>query len=280
MTPTIIDYVKLCPLNPDFIEGQYAANQLFSENKTFPYRLSIVVPAYNEEARIGASIDHIAEYISGLGYRTELIVVDDGSSDSTKEIVMGKKKTMPSNCMLHLISYIPNQGKGAAVKTGCLTALGKYVLFSDADLATPIEEWPRLERSLIEGVDVSIGTRVWPTGEDKRTSQPLFRRVFGKVYHLLVLLFVVREFPDTQCGFKAMTNETAQRLFSLQSLKGIVFDTELLYLTKKLNLKVAQIPVEWSNIGGSRMRVTINQAVSVLADLVSIPGLHRKDINK
>ena len=204
--------------------------------------------------------------------------MDDGSVDSTREIVLSKESSMPPNSTLHLISYSPNQGKGSAVRTGCLSAQGKYVLFSDADLATPIEEWQRLEGCLGEGYDVAIGIRIWPNGEDMRTSQPLFRRLFGKVYHLLVLFFVVRGFPDTQCGFKAMTNEAAQRLFSLQSLKGIVFDTELLYLAKKLDMKVAQAPVSWSNVGGSRMRVTLKQAIRVFVDLLSIRLLHRSDV--
>ncbi len=181
---------------------------------------------------------------------------------------------MPPNCTLSLISHWPNHGKGAAVRSGCLAASGKYVLFSDADLATPIEEWLRLEGWLAKGYDLSIGARIWPDGRDMRSSQPLLRRLFGKVYHLLVVLFVVRGFPDTQCGFKAMTNEAAQRLFSSQCLDGIVFDTELLYLAKKWNMKVAQVPVQWSNITGSRMRVTLKQAIRVFMDLLSIPLLH------
>ena len=201
-------------------------------------------------------------------------MVNDGSVDGTEKIVLSKDADKPSNCTLSMISHWPNHGKGAAVRSGCLAAKGKYVLFSDADLATPIQEWARLEERLDKGYDLSIGTRIWPEGRDMRSSQPLFRRLFGKVYHLLVLLFVVRGFPDTQCGFKALTNEAAQRLFPAQYLDGIVFDTELLYLAKKWDMKVAQVPVQWSDIAGSRMRVTLKQAVRVLRDLLSIPLLH------
>lgn len=197
-------------------------------------------------------------------------MVDDGSSDATCEVVRSKDADVPPNGRLRLISYSPNRGKGAAVKEGCLAAEGEYVLYTDADLATPIEEWERLEPALEQGYDLAIGARIWPDGRDMRSSQPRYRRLFGKVYNLIAVLFAVRGFPDTQCGFKAMTREAAHRLFPQQRLTGIVFDTELLYLAKRWDMKVAQVPVSWSNIGGSRMRVTLKQAVRVFLDLLSI----------
>lgn len=190
---------------------------------------------------------------------------------------MSKEPLVPPNSRLRLISYSPNRGKGAAIKEGCLAAEGKFVLYSDADLATPIEEWERLEAKLEQGYDLAIGVRLWPDGRDMRSSQPPYRRLFGVVYHLMVVLFVVRGFPDTQCGFKAMTWEAARRLFPAQQLKGIVFDTELLYLAKRRKMRIAQVPVRWSNIGGSRMRVTSKQAMRVFLDLLSIRLRHLRD---
>jgi dolichyl-phosphate beta-glucosyltransferase len=210
-------------------------------------------------------------------YSAEIIVVDDGSRDATRDVVVRETQSLPNNVQLQLISCHPNRGKGAAVKDGCLAACGRYVLFTDADLATPITEWDKLRAPLDAGCDLAIGSRVHPGGSDMRTTQPRYRRLLGRGYHLLVVLLAVRGIPDTQCGFKAMTRETAQELFPLQRLTGIVFDTELLYLAQRRGMDIAQVPVEWYNVGGSRMRVTIRQALRVLFDLLSIRLLHWRD---
>lgn len=237
---------------------------------------SIVIPAYNEESRIGMTLERICAYLSTLGSAAEIIVVDDGSKDGTAALVQAKVADVPPNVSLRLLRHFPNRGKGASVKEGCLAALGDYVLFSDADLATPIEEADKLWAALKQGYDIAIGSRVHPNGRDMRSTQPAYRRLFGKLYRLIVGILILRGIKDTQCGFKAFTRPTARYLMGAQRLSGIVFDTELLFLAQLAGLRIAQLPVLWSNIGGSRMRVTPGQAFAVLRDLCSIRWRHRK----
>jgi dolichyl-phosphate beta-glucosyltransferase len=168
----------------------------------------------------------------------------------------------------------PHRGKGYAVKTGMLAARGRFVLFTDADLATPIEESSKLLAALEAGNDLAIGSRIQPTGYDMRASQPIYRRLLGRLYHMLAQNLAVRGIADTQCGFKGFSHGAAQRLFSRQKLDGIVFDTEILYLAQRDHLRIAQIPVSWSNVGGSRMRPSLGQALGVLWDLLRIRWLH------
>ena len=231
---------------------------------------SIVIPAYNEEHRITPTLERIAAHLSTFAGQTEIIVVDDGSRDGTTTAVHHAAQSLPANVELRLLSYEPNRGKGAAVRTGCLAAVGRYVLFTDADLATPIEEASKLYAALDAGNDVAIGSRIQPDGQDHRSTQPAYRRALGKVYHGLVSLLTVPGIDDTQCGFKAFTHQAAQALFSRQTLNSIVFDTELLFLAQQSGMRVAQVPVSWSNIAGSRMNVTIGHAVRVMLDLCSI----------
>ena len=235
------------------------------------------MPAYNEEARIGDSLRQIGRYAAEQPYTTELIVVNDGSRDATPQVVEKEAAFLPPNVEFRLLSHFPNRGKGAAVKEGCLAAQGDYVLFTDADLAAPIDEWDKLKKALESGYDLAIGSRIHAGGHDMRASQPLYRRLLGKAYHLMVVILAVRGIPDTQCGFKVMTREAAQALLPLQQLTGIVFDTELLYLAQRRDMRIAQVPVEWSNVGGSRMRVTLKQAIKVLWDLLSIRPRHWRD---
>lgn len=226
------------------------------------------------------TLDRIGAYLGTLHGFSEILVVDDGSQDQTSPIIQGKAATMPSSVALHLLRHAPNRGKGAAVRQGCLAAQGKWVLFTDADLATPIEEAAKLWAALEAGYDVAIGSRVQPDGRDMRSTQPRYRRWVGKIYHLLVVLLGLGSIQDTQCGFKAFTREAARPLFSAQQLDGIVFDTELLFLAQQKRLSLAQVPVLWSNVGGSRMEVTLKQALSVLIDLLSIRLRHRSGRTK
>lgn len=235
---------------------------------------SVVVPAYNEERRLPPTLQRIAAHLKQVPGPTEIIVVDDGSRDATASTIDQISALIPPNVQLRLLRHERNLGKGAAVRDGCLAARGQYVLFTDADLATPIEEASKLYAALDEGYDVAIGCRLHPTGEDQRDSQPLYRRALGHLYHFLVGLLVLRGIPDTQCGFKAFTLQAAHILFRAQHLNSIVFDTEVLFLAQRHRFRVAQIPVSWSNVGGSRMRVTLGHALRVFGDLISIRLRH------
>ncbi len=256
------------------VSGQLIESEDSSESGRPAY--SIVIPAYNEESRIGRTLERICAYLSALGSASEIIVVDDGSNDGTAALVQARITDVPPNVSLRLLQHFPNRGKGASVKEGCLAALGDYVLFSDADLATPIEEADKLWAALKQGHDIAIGSRVHPDGRDMRSTQPAYRRLFGKLYRLIVGILILRGIKDTQCGFKAFTRPSARFLMGTQQISGIVFDTELLFLARLAGLRIAQLPVLWTNIGGSRMRVTPGQAFAVLRDLCSIRWRHRK----
>jgi dolichyl-phosphate beta-glucosyltransferase len=229
-----------------------------------------VIPAYDEESRILPTLQKVAGFARQGDIQTEIIVVDDGSTDRTAELVGEFSR---GNRQVSLLIN-PHRGKGYAVKTGMLAARGRFVLFTDADLATPIEESSKLLAALEAGSDLAIGNRIQPTGYDMRASQPLYRRLLGRLYHLLARNLAVRGIADTQCGFKGFSHSAAQRLFSRQRLDGIVFDTEILYLAQRNHLRIAQIPVSWSNVGGSRMRPSIGRALGVLWDLLRIRWLH------
>ena len=235
--------------------------------------LSIVIPAYSEESRILPTLAKIVDFSHERGLQAEIIVADDGSTDRTAELV---REFSAENRQVSLLVN-PHRGKGYAVKTGMLAARGRYVIFTDADLATPIEESGKLLVALEAGNDLAIGNRIQPTGYDMRVSQPLYRRLLGKSYHLLVEILAVRGIADTQCGFKGFSHAAAQRLFGLQKLSGIVFDSEILYLAQRDNLRIAQIPVSWSSVGGSRMRPTLGHGLGVLFDLLRIRLLHLRD---
>lgn len=236
----------------------------------------MVVPAYNEERRIGATLKAVFEYLRGLGQPAELVVVDDGSSDGTLELLRSAEASAPDGVEVRVISYRPNRGKGAAVRAGCLVATGAYILFTDADLATPITEAGKLWEALDQGYDLAIGSRIQLDGSDLRSSQPRYRQTLGRLYRRLHSILLLPGIADTQCGFKAFTHEAARLLFSNQRIDGIVFDAEILYLAQSKGYRIAQVPVLWTSVGGSRMRVTAKQAWRVFRDLCSIRGAHRR----
>jgi dolichyl-phosphate beta-glucosyltransferase len=214
--------------------------------------LSIVIPAYNEQARIGASLQTIVDALPELveGGEWEVIVANDGSTDETARIVEAMATDIPQLWLLTL----PHRGKGATVRDGILAARGAYVLFSDADLATPITEARKLICALHEGAEVAIGSREAPGSA--RINEPLLRHAMGRVFSQAVQLILMRQFADTQCGFKAFTREAADRIFSQVALysnnapvltRAAVtgFDVEVLYLALRYGYQIAEVPVEW-----------------------------------
>lgn len=209
--------------------------------------LSVVVPAYNEEARIGPSLDSLLAYFARQPYRWELIVVDDGSRDGTAQIVTERISGVAN---ARLISYSPNRGKGAAIRTGVLASQGAQVLFCDADLSTPIGELERLLPLLEAGNDIVIGSRA---AQGASATAPAWRRFGGLVFRVFRNAVVgFSEFVDSQCGFKLFRGDVARRLFAIQRIDRFMFDIEVLYLANRLGYRIAEAGVRWSYTEGTR----------------------------
>lgn len=210
--------------------------------------LSVVIPAYNEETRLGPTLEQIVDYCERDQGRYEVVVVDDGSSDSTVEVARSIEAPTGE---IRVIELGVNRGKGAAVRTGMLAARGDQVLFSDADLATPIEEVAKLQAKLAEGYDVAIGSRA-VDGADIRVRQHPIRELAGRTFNVLVRVLVMGGIKDTQCGFKLFTRDAATYLFTKAEMDGFVFDVEVLYLAKN-KYRVAEVPVIWHHVEESRV---------------------------
>ncbi|MCL6639517.1 MAG: glycosyltransferase family 2 protein [Firmicutes bacterium] len=205
--------------------------------------LSIVVPAYNEEVRLSKTLSEIQNHAAGRIY--EIIVVDDGSSDRTAEIAE------KFGCLM--IRHPVNMGKGAAVKTGVMTSRGETVLITDADMAAPISELPKLEAALEKGLDVVMGSRVAPGAKVVRAT--FKRKLAGKVFNLLVRLLTGLPYRDTQCGFKLFRGDAARELFSRAACEGYCFDVEVLLLAREMGLKVEEVGICWADVPGSKVRL-------------------------
>ncbi|NLE76090.1 MAG: glycosyltransferase family 2 protein [Chloroflexi bacterium] len=212
--------------------------------------LSVVIPAYNEEKRLPGTLEQVLAYLEGQPYDSELLVVDDGSEDGTAQVVEAMAAQHPR---LRLIRN-PHRGKGYTVRTGMLAGRGRYILFSDADLATPIDEEQKLLAHLQSSYHVAIGSREGLGA--KRLDEPWFRHFIGRAFNLLVRLVAVGGFHDTQCGFKAFRHEAAQAIFGALRLYGddapevkggavTAFDVEVLFLALKKGYKVIEVPVVW-----------------------------------
>jgi dolichyl-phosphate beta-glucosyltransferase len=237
--------------------------------------LSIVVPAYNEEKRLGPSLRRLIEYAAAQPFAVEIVVVDDGGADGTAAAAEEALRELPPSVTARILKHETNRGKGAAVRTGALAAAGDYVLTCDADLASPPKEYGKLLAALDAGADVAAGSRVQPDGSDMRASQPLFRRMGGRLFAAVRRRLLLSDVQDTQCGFKAFRRAAAQALFPRQRLDGWAFDAELLFLASKLGFSVAQVPIEWQHMEDSRFHLGLFAAFRELRDLASIRWRHR-----
>ena len=217
---------------------------------------SIVIPAYNESTRLGETLEKVLGYVRDQQWDAEVIVVNDGSRDNTAEIV---REFAAKNPVLRLLENPGNRGKGYSVRNGMLNARGRVVLFSDADLSSPIEEAPKLFKALEDGADIAIGSR-WLRAEMQTQRQPLHRQLFGRVFNLLLRLTLGLQFKDTQCGFKAFKQPAAKAIFPLQKIERWGFDPEILFLARKLGYKVEEIPVRWGHSGGARINPLVDGA--------------------
>jgi dolichyl-phosphate beta-glucosyltransferase len=208
--------------------------------------LSIIIPAYNEELRLPKTLEQIREYLNAIGVSSEVIVVDDGSRDSTVEIVESKSAEWPE---LRVIKNPGNHGKGYSVRHGMLEARGKIVLFTDADLSAPIGEADKLLAAL-QTKDIAIGSRAMNRGLIE-VHQPWTREAAGILFNTIVRIVLGLNIEDTQCGFKAFRREKSQIIFQQQRIERFGFDPELLFLAKRNGLTVAEVPVRWANAEGT-----------------------------
>lgn len=229
--------------------------------------ISIVIPAYNEASRIGGTLAEVLRFAGSYPGGAEVIVVDDGSTDETAALV---ESLLPAaGPRLRLARHARNRGKGASVRTGFEQARGEIVLFTDADLSTPIHEAPRLIGPLAAGdCEVVIGSRAMAQSLIQ-VQQSWVRRTMGRTFNRLVRLWTGLEFRDTQCGFKAFRRSAMAPVFAVQRLSGFAFDVELLYLAVRRGLRVLEMPVAWRHVGDSRVSLVADSA-AMLVELIRI----------
>ena len=212
-------------------------------------RYSIIIPAYNEAARLGSTLERVLSYVSQQAWDAEIVVVNDGSRDQTPDLVRTKSAVCPN---LRLIENPGNRGKGYSVRNGMLNAAGDILLFTDADLSSPVEESVKLFAAIEAGADIAIGSR-WLQPELQAHRQSLARQLYGRIFNLLLRIFLGLKFKDTQCGFKAFSRRAAETIFPLQRIERWGFDPELLFLARKSGLAVKEVPVVWSHSEGTRI---------------------------
>ena len=227
--------------------------------------LSIVIPAYNECARIEGALERVMRCIEDRGWDAEVIVIDDGSNDSTVDVV---QHWMALYERLHLVKNDGNRGKGYSVRNGLLQAAGDIVMFTDADLSAPIEEAERLFAALDAGADVAIGSR-WLDKQKQTVHQPLYRRFFGRCFNKVTRLVIGLPFQDTQCGFKAFKRDAAQTIFRLQTIERWGFDPEILFIARKLKYRIVEVPVTWGHDERSRMSY-LKDGMKMLEEMAQI----------
>lgn len=239
---------------------------------------SIVIPAYNEEARIGRTLEQVLACVHSRGWNAEVLVVNDGSRDNTTAVVEG---FIAQDSTVRLIQNPGNRGKGYSVRNGMLQAAGKIVMFTDADLSSPMEEADLLFAAIRDGVDIAIGSR-WLEVERQTLRQPFYRRFFGRCFNLVTRMIMTLPFADTQCGFKAFTHQAAQTVFQLQRIERWGFDPEILFIAIKRGFTIREVPVTWGHDERSRISY-LKDGFKMLEELVyvrwnALTGVYSKQI--
>ena len=228
-------------------------------------KYSIVIPAFNESARISATLDSVITCIRQRGWNAEVVVVNDGSRDTTAEVVRAFAAAAPE---IRLLENPGNRGKGYSVRSGLLQALGEIVMFTDADLSAPIEEAERLFGAIAAGADIAIGSR-WLDRGRQTIRQPLYRRFFGRCFNAVTRAVMGLPFADTQCGFKAFTRQAAQTVCQLQTIERWGFDPEILFIGLKRGFRITEVPVSWAH--DERTRISyLKDGVRMLEDIAVI----------
>jgi glycosyltransferase involved in cell wall biosynthesis len=212
--------------------------------------ISIIVPAYNEQSRLPESLRRIEQYLAAGDWAFhEILVVDDGSGDNTVEVARAVASTNPA---IRILSNPGNRGKGYSVRHGMLEARGEWRLFTDADLSSPVEELPKLWNAASHGAEIAIGSRALDRSLIG-VHQPGLRESAGKVFNEVMRLLVGLDISDTQCGFKLFRGDVAKAVFSRQLLERFGFDVEVLFIAKQHGFRIAEVPVRWNHVEGSKV---------------------------
>jgi dolichyl-phosphate beta-glucosyltransferase len=227
--------------------------------------LSVVIPAYNEEDRVLPTIRRIDEYCRDRFEGLEIIVVDDGSRDGTRDVVIREREKTGS---LRYEGYETNHGKGYAIRHGVAASSGDIILVSDADLSTPIEEVEKLLVSYDEGYDIVIGSRALEES-DIAVRQPWWREIMGKTFNKFVRFLFAVDFKDTQCGFKLFKGDSGREIFRRATIDRFAYDVEILYLARKAGLKIKEAPIRWVNSPASKVN-PVTDSLRMLMDLIKL----------
>ena len=241
---------------------------------------SIVIPAFNEHARIGQTLERVLDCVHSHGWNAEVLVVNDGSSDDTAAIIESFAAKDP---IVRLINNPNNRGKGYSVRNGMLQASGNIVMFTDADLSSPMEEAELLFSAIREGADIAIGSR-WLEVKRQTLRQPLYRRFFGRCFNAVTRMVMALPFADTQCGFKAFTREAAQTVFRLQRIERWGFDPEILFIAIKRGYSIREVPVTWGHDERSRISY-LRDGIKMLEELAfvrwnALTGVYTKPVRE
>jgi len=226
---------------------------------------SIVIPAYNEAARITNALEAVVRCIRQHQWSAEVVVVDDGSRDRTAELVRAFAASAPE---VRLLQNPGNRGKGYSVRNGILHSFAEVVMFTDADLSAPIEEAEDLFAAIAGGADIAIGSR-WLERARQTIRQPLYRQFFGRCFNAVTRMVMGLPYADTQCGFKAFTRSAAQTIFQLQTIERWGFDPEILFIAIKRGYKIVEVPVSWAHDERTRMSY-LKDGIRMLEDIAIV----------
>lgn len=233
--------------------------------------LSIVIPAHNEERRLIPSLEKIDAFLKTQPFQAEVVIVENGSRDRTLEVA---QQYAAAHSYVRVLT-VTTRGKGLALKAGMLAAVGEYRFICDADLSMPIEEIINFLPPHSEGYDISIATREGKLA--RRIGEPEHRHIIGRINNLIIKLFALPDFEDTQCGFKMFNRQSAEDLFSVQRMNGIGFDVELLFVAKRRGYKVREVPITWYFDADSRMKL-IDDSLNMLLEIWQVRQNWRKGL--
>jgi dolichyl-phosphate beta-glucosyltransferase len=233
------------------------------------YDLTVIIPAYNEHHFIARTIQALTAYLTERFATYEIILVDDGSNDSTNSVIDNIHLKLPKGCSLKFLVNATNSGKGFSIRRGVLESSGRVVVFVDADLPYDLEAIDLISKAISRGADLAIGSRLVP-GAEIHTGVPMVRSITGRAFNLLVQTFLFKGIPDTQCGIKGFSRTAAKDIFPHQTINNFGFDVELLFIAKLRNCKIEQIPVKLINYR-KESRVNIwRDSIRMMKDILHI----------